>query len=207
MALVGTYADRSQKASVSDSARQYFLGLLFFVYMLNLVDRQVIYILAEPIKRDLGLADWQIGMIMGLAFALFYSVVSVPIARIAEKHDRPTIIAVSLALWSLCTALSGLAQGFVQLLLSRMGTGMGEAGCAPAAHALIADMTPREKRASALAVFSMGAPIGAFVGMAMGGLVADAYGWRMAFIVCGLPGLLLAIVVRLTMAEPRRLRH
>lgn len=189
--------------AVSPSYRNYAMGLLLLIYVMNFVDRQVVNILAEPIKRELGLLDWQVGAMSGLAFALFYTVLGLPIARAAERGHRPFIIAGALALWSMFTALCGFAQTFTQLLLARIGVGVGEAGCTPPAHSLIVDYVPKEKRASALAFYAMGTPLGGLVGMALGGLIADAYGWRMAFIVCGIPGLLLALIAGLTLVEPR----
>lgn len=189
--------------AISAGYRRYAMTMLLIVYILNFVDRQVINILAEPIKNELGLLDWQIGAMSGLAFAVFYTILGLPIARMAETGDRPRIIAAALAVWSGFTALCGLAQNFWQLILARIGVGIGEAGCTPPAHSLITDYVPREKRASALAFYSMGTPLGGLVGMALGGIVADAWGWRMAFIVCGLPGIVLAIVVALTLVEPR----
>ena len=191
---------------VSQGYRRYAMGMLLLIYTLNFVDRQVVNILAEPIKNDLGLLDWQVGAMSGLAFALFYTVLGLPIARMAETGHRPRIIAVSLALWSGFTALCGLAQTFTQLVLARIGVGFGEAGCTPPAHALITDFVAKEKRASALAFYHMGTPLGSLVGFAVGGIVADAYGWRTAFLVCGLPGLLLALLVAFTLVEPRARR-
>ncbi|MEQ1819960.1 MAG: MFS transporter [Terricaulis sp.] len=188
---------------VAAGYRNYAMGLLLLIYVMNFVDRQVVNILAEPIKRELGLLDWQVGAMSGLAFALFYTVLGLPIARAAERGHRPFIIAGALALWSLFTALCGFAQTFTQLLLARVGVGVGEAGCTPPAHSLIVDYVPKEKRASALAFYAMGTPLGSLVGLALGGLIADAYGWRAAFVVCGLPGVVLAIVVALTLIEPR----
>ncbi|MBC7769501.1 MAG: MFS transporter [Phycisphaerales bacterium] len=189
--------------AISSGYRGYAMGLLLLIYTMNFVDRQVVNILAEPIKRELGLLDWQLGAMSGLAFALFYTVLGLPIARLAERGHRPYIIAVALAVWSGFTALCGLAQNFVHLLLARIGVGIGEAGCTPPAHSLITDYVPKEKRASALAFYSMGTPLGGLIGMALGGLIADAYGWRMAFIVCGVPGVMLAVVAALTLVEPR----
>ncbi|MBA4052008.1 MAG: MFS transporter, partial [Erythrobacter sp.] len=134
------------------------LWILLTVYIFNFIDRQIVNILAEPIAKDLDLSDTQIGLMTGLAFALFYTVLGIPIARFADRQttSRPRLIAVSVAFWSVMTALCGLAQNFWQLLLARVGVGVGEAGCTPPAHSLISDMVPPEKRASALAFYSLG---------------------------------------------------
>lgn len=191
---------------VSKGYRRYAIGVLFLVYVFNFIDRQIVTILAEPIKQDLGIADWQLGLMTGTAFAIFYCTLGIPIARLAERHNRPFIIGASLAAWSGFTALCGLAQNFWQLVLARVGVGVGEAGCTPPAHSLIADYTPQEERASAMAIYSMGNPIGALIGVVTGGLIADAFGWRMAFLLVGLPGLLMAVVVIATLFEPRTRR-
>ncbi|MDP1632580.1 MAG: MFS transporter [Caulobacter sp.] len=183
--------------------RRYALWLLMIVYSLNFLDRQVVNILAEPIKRDLGLADWQLGMMTGLAFALFYTVLGLPIARLAERSNRPRIIAASIIVWSGFTVLCGFAQNFWQLVLARIGVGVGEAGCTPAAHSLITDYTPREKRASAIAFYSIGTPLGSLIGLAMGGMIADAYGWRAAFMVAGAPGVIIGALCFFTLIETR----
>lgn len=197
-------ADPCTAKSVSTAYRRYALTVLLVIYILNFLDRQIVAILAEPIKRDLKLADWQLGVMTGLAFALFYTVLGIPIARFAETGHRPRIIAVSAGLWSLFTLACGLAQNFAQLVLCRIGVGIGEAGCTPPAHSLITDYTPREKRASALAFYALGTPLGGLLGLALGGLIADAYGWRTAFLFAGLPGLLMALVAWTTLVEPRR---
>lgn len=191
-------------ATVSPAYRRYALSVLLVIYILNFLDRQIVSILAEPIKHDLHLADWQLGVMTGLAFALFYTVLGIPIARFAETGHRPRIIAVSAGLWSLFTLACGFAQNFAQLVLCRIGVGIGEAGCTPPAHSLITDYTPREKRASALAFYALGTPLGGLLGLALGGLIADAYGWRAAFLFAGLPGLLMALVAWTTLVEPRR---
>ncbi|MFM7376836.1 MAG: spinster family MFS transporter [Erythrobacter sp.] len=182
------------------------LWVLLTVYIFNFIDRQTVNILAEPIARDLDLSDTQIGMMTGLAFALFYTVLGIPIARLADRQttSRPKLIAVALALWSAMTALSGFAQNFWQLLLARIGVGVGEAGCTPPAHSLISDMVPPEKRASALAFYSLGIPVGSLLGMVIGGLLADYLGWREAFVVVELPGVALALVVWFMLRDPRR---
>jgi MFS family permease len=189
---------------LAPSARRYAIGMLLVIYIFNFLDRQIVNILAEPIKNELNLADWQLGMLTGLAFALFYTVLGIPIARYAEKADRVKIISVAVAVWSAFTVACGLATSFTQLLLARIGVGVGEAGCSPPAHSLITDYTPKEQRASALAFYSMGIPLGSLAGMALGGLIADAWGWRAAFFVAGAPGIILAIVAFLTLPEPRR---
>lgn len=189
---------------VSSGYRRYALWVLLIIYTLNFLDRQVVNILAEPIKRDLGLADWQLGMMTGLAFAIFYTVLGIPIARMAETKNRPFIIGASVAAWSAFTVLCGFTQNFWQLILARIGVGVGEAGCTPPAHSLITDYVPREKRAGAIAFYSIGTPLGTLAGMAMGGLVADAYGWRVAFMVAGAPGVLFALIAAFTLVEPRR---
>ncbi|MGQ3066062.1 MAG: MFS transporter, partial [Sphingopyxis sp.] len=135
----------------------------------------------------------------GLAFALFYTVLGIPIARFAETGDRPRIIAVAAGLWSVFTVACGFAQNFVQLVLCRIGVGIGEAGCTPPAHSLITDYTPKEKRASALAFYSLGIPLGGLLGLALGGLIADAYGWRTAFLFAGAPGVLMALIAWTTL--------
>lgn len=189
---------------VSAGYRKYALGLLLVIYTLNFLDRQVVNILAEPIKRDLGLADWQLGMMTGLAFAIFYTILGIPIARTAERSNRPLIISASVAVWSGFTMLCGATTTFWQLLLARIGVGVGEAGCSPPAHSLITDYVPRSMRASAIAFYSIGTPLGTLIGMAMGGLVADAYGWRTAFLVAGAPGVIVALVAAFTLVEPRK---
>jgi MFS family permease len=183
--------------------RGYAMSLLLAISVVNYLDRQVINILAEPIKRDLHLADWQLGMLTGLAFGVLYTFFGLPIARLAERRNRPLIIAVSAGVWSVFTMVCGMATNFVQLALARVGVGVGEAGCTPAAHSLIMDYAPPEKRSSALAFYGLGPPIGGLLGMAFGGVVADAFGWRAAFLVAGIPGLLFAVLAATTLREPR----
>jgi MFS family permease len=190
----------------AETSPRLLLWLLLIVYVFNFIDRQIVNILAEPIAQELHLSDTQIGLMTGIAFALFYTVLGLPIARYS---DRPTtnrigLISVSLTIWSAMTALSGFAQNFVQLLLARVGVGVGEAGCTPAAHSLIADVVPKEKRASALAFYALGIPIGSLLGLMIGGQLADRLGWREAFMVVGAPGVLLAGMLLLVLREPRR---
>jgi MFS family permease len=182
------------------------LFALLLVYILNFLDRQIINILAEPIKGELGLSDTQLGLLAGPAFAVFYAVLGIPIARYADnaKTNRVWLISVCLAVWSAMTALCGVAQNFVQLALARIGVGVGEAGCTPAAHSLIADSVPAEKRSSAIAFFGLGIPIGGLLGLIIGGVVNDQYGWRIALMLVGMPGILLAFVLPLLIRDPRR---
>ncbi|WP_068873999.1 MULTISPECIES: MFS transporter [unclassified Phenylobacterium] len=182
---------------------RYVMWLLLGIYIINFLDRQVLNILIEDIKLELHLTDTQMGLLGGLAFAIFYTVLGIPIARLAERKNRAVIIGSSVAVWSGFTALCATAGNFWQLLLYRVGVGVGEAGCTPPAHSLIVDYVPKEKRASALAFYSMGTPIGTLVGLIMGGLVADAYGWRAAFLVAGVPGLVFAALAFFTLKEPR----
>lgn len=192
------------KATKSPAARYYLLFMLLLVYTSNFIDRTIIGTLAQPIKEDLRLADWQLGLVSGLAFALFYSVLGLVVARYADRFNRVTIISISLAVWSAMTAVCGMAQNFVQLLLARAGVGIGEAGCSPPAHSLIADSFPPEQRATALGIYSLGIPIGALFGALAGGWIAQEYGWRMAFVLVGLPGVALAVLFKLTVREPGR---
>ena len=182
------------------------LWILLVVYIFNFIDRQIVNILAEPIARDLDLSDTQIGLMTGLAFALFYTALGLPIARYADRPttNRPRLIAIALATWSAMTALCGVAANFWQLLLARIGVGVGEAGCTPPAHSLISDMVPKEKRSSALAFYALGIPIGTLLGMLIGGFLADWVGWRRAFMVVGLPGVALALVVVWLLKDPRQ---
>lgn len=182
---------------------RYAVAMLLIAFVLNSLDRQIINIMAEPIKHDLGLKDWQIGVMTGLAFGIFYATLGIPIARLAERGNRARIISISIVVWSAFTAVSGMAQNFAQLVAARIGVGVGEAGCTPAAHSLISDIVPREKRASALGIYSMGGPIGMLLGMAIGGLIVGTAGWRVGFFVAGVPGLLLGVLVALTLKDPR----
>lgn len=183
------------------------LGLLFLVYSFNFIDRQIIGILAAPIKAELGLSDTELGLMGGLAFALFYTALGVPIALAADRVSRRSIIAVALGLWSAFTALCGLAGGFWQLFLARLGVGVGEAGGVAPSYALIADYFRPDERARALAIFSFGIPVGSALGIFFGGWVATAIDWRFAFFAVGLGGLALVPVFRMGVPEPPRGRY
>jgi len=189
---------------IGDATRRYVLGVLVVVYTFNFIDRQILSILLEPIKRELALSDTQLGLLTGFAFAAFYATLGMPIARIADRSSRRNLIAISLAVWSAMTALSGLAMNFWQLLIARIGVGAGEAGCSPAAHSMIADYYPARSRATALGIYALGIPFGTLFGLYLGGAINEAFGWRMAFFIVGAPGLLLALLVRFTVAEPPR---
>jgi MFS family permease len=182
----------------------YALGVLFVVYVFNFIDRSILNILAEPIKQDLGLYDWQIGLMGGLAFAFFYTTLGIPIARLADTRNRRNIIAICLTIWSAMTAVCGLAQNFWQLLLARVGVAVGEAGGSPPAHSMISDLFAADRRATALGIYALGIPVGTMLGNLAGGWINEVMDWRTAFIVVGLPGVLLALLLRFTVREPPR---
>lgn len=185
-------------------APAYSLVLLLVIYIVNNVDRQIMNVLVEPVKRDLGLSDGQIGWLIGGSFALFYTVAGFPIARLADRGNRRNIIAVALVVWSAMTVVCGLARTFPQLLVARIGVGVGEAGCTPPAHSMLSDTFPLAKRATAISIYGLGVPIGMLIGLAFGGYLADEVGWQAAFMVVGAPGLLLAGVAYWTLDEPTR---
>lgn len=189
---------------VKYSGKYYALILLTVVYSFNFIDRQLLAILQEGIKADLGLSDGQLGLLTGFSFALFYVIAGIPIAKWADRGNRRNIISISLFLWSLMTAVSGFVQNYVQLLLARIGVGIGEAGGSPPSHSIISDIFPAKSRASALGFYSTGVNIGILFGFLLGGWLNEIFGWRVAFMVVGAPGILLAIIVRLTLKEPIR---
>ena len=180
------------------------LLILLVAYIFNFIDRQIIGVLAVPIKAELELSDTELSLMGGIAFALFYSGLAIPIAWLADRKSRVNIIAVSVALWSTFTALCGFAQNFWQLFLARMGVGIGEAGGVAPSYALISDFYPKEKRARALAFFSLGIPIGSALGVFFGGWIASHLDWRSAFLIVGLAGLPAALLVKLFIPEPVR---
>ena len=182
----------------------YVLGVLFVVYLSNHIDRQILSILIEPIKAEFGASDTMMGFLTGPAFALFFALAGLPLARLADRGTRRTLIAVCAAVWSGLTALSGQAASYAQLALLRVGVGVGEAGCSPAAHSLISDYFPPERRGRALGLYTAGATAGAAFGLLVGGWVYHLFGWRTSFVAVGLPGLLLALLVYFTVREPPR---
>lgn len=185
-------------------AAYYALGLLTVVYSFNFIDRQLLAILQEAIKADLSLSDGQLGLLTGFAFAVFYVTAGIPIARWADHSNRRNIVALALAVWSGMTALSGLVGNYAQLLAARVGVGVGEAGGSPPSHSIISDIFPPHRRASALGFYSMGVSFGILFGFLLGGWLNEFFGWRVAFMVVGIPGVFLAVLVRYTMAEPIR---
>ena len=189
---------------MSKSYRNYVLLLLMIVYIFNFIDRQILVILQESIKMELGLSDKQLGLLSGFSFAVFYVVCGIPIARLADRYNRVNIVSASLAIWSAMTALSGLAGNFFHLLAARIGVGVGEAGASPPSHSIISDYFPHEERGRALSIYSIGIYIGILIGFLAGGWINQYFGWRTAFLVVGGPGILLAIVVKLTLREPLR---
>lgn len=184
--------------------KRFALVMLTIVYAFNFIDRQILVILQEPIKADMGLSDAQLGLLSGFTFALVYVIAGIPIAYWADWGNRRNIVALALTVWSGMTAISGFAQNYGQLLLARIGVGLGEAGGSPPAHSMISDYYPPEKRGTALSFYSMGVYIGVLLGFMLGGIIADAFGWRMAFVVVGLPGVVFAVILRLTVKEPLR---
>ncbi len=192
------------KPTYSKAYRGSVLAILVMVYTSNFIDRTIIGTLGQAIKVDLNIADWQLGVLGGLAFALLYTALGIPIARLAEKKSRVNIITICLVIWSGFTALCGTATNFLQLLLFRVGVGIGEAGCSPPAHSLISDYYPPKQRASALAVYSFGIPLGTMIGAVAGGWLVQHMGWRIAFFIVGAPGLIIALIVKLVIKEPPR---
>jgi MFS family permease len=188
----------------SKGYRRYVLFLLTIVYALNFVDRQILVILQESIKADMLLSDAQLGLLTGFAFAIFYVSVGIPIARWADVGNRKNIVAGAIAVWSGMTALSGLTQNFYQLLLARIGVGVGEAGGSPPSHSILSDYYPAKERGRAMSIYSTGVYLGILIGFIVGGWVNEHYGWRIAFFAVGLPGLLVALVVKFTLREPIR---
>jgi MFS family permease len=199
-------AEAATQPAMSNGYRNYVLFILTLIYAFNFIDRQIIGILSPFIKEDLGLTDAQLGWLKGIYFALLYTIVGIPIAWLADRYSRVNIIAISLTLWSGFTALSGMAGNYTQLALARIGVGIGEAGGSPPSHSIISDMYPKEKRAAALAIYSLGIPFGIMLAFFASAFIlrgGDA-DWRMVLYAVGLPGILLAIIMKLTIKEPVR---
>lgn len=188
-------------------AKWYIVGVLTLVYIFNFVDRQIISVLQEPMRAELGLSDTQLGLLQGLTFALFYVSMGIPLARWADVGVRRDVVALAVGVWSVMTAMCGIAQNFTQLLMARIGVGVGEAGGSPPSHSIISDLFPPGKRALPLAVYSSGITFGVFLAYVFGAWVSDHFGWRSVFIALGLPGVVLALLVRTTVREPARGRY
>ncbi len=184
--------------------RNYVLFMLTIVYVFNFIDRQVLVILQESIKKDLHLSDAQLGFLSGFTFAIFYAVLGVPIARLADRTNRRNTITLSLGLWSIMTAVSGTARNFIQLAAARIGVGIGEAGGSPPAHAMISDYFPPRRRSTALSIYSTGIYFGTLIGYIMGGYLNQRLGWRTAFFAVGAPGIFFSLLFYATVKEPRR---
>lgn len=199
-----TSAPVASFGSVSKGYRRYVLGLLTLVFVINFIDRQVLSVLIEPIKRDLHLTDTQLGLLSGLAFALFYVTAGVPMARLADLKSRRNLIAVCMIVWSSMTALCGAAANFAQLLIARIGVAIGEAGCVAPSHSILSDYYRPADRPIALSLYSAGASVGIFLGLLGGGWLTESFGWRSALVIIGLPGIAVALVVLLTLREPAR---
>ena len=189
---------------VTDRQRSYTLFMLVLVFTSSHVDRQIMGILGQPIKESLLITDTQLGLLTGIMFAVFYATLGMPMAMWADRNNRRNLISFSVFLWSLMTALCAAATNFMQLLMLRIGVGVGEAGSNPPSHSMIADLYPPEKRSTAMAIFGTGINWGILIGFLVGGWINEWYGWRTAFVVVGLPGIFLAILVRYTVKEPPR---
>jgi MFS family permease len=213
--LVGGTAEPVRATSLQDDSttpgvlhrpwyRYYVLGVLLLAYIVNVMDRGVLSILLESIKKEFGASDMALGLLGGLSFAVFYATLGIPIAMWADRWSRRNVLAIAVATWSAMTALCGMAVNFTTLVLARIGTAAGEAGGSPPSHSLIADYFEKHKRATALSVLALGVPIGTMAGNLIGGWSHDVFGWRQTFLLVGLPGLLVALLVRLTVVEPPR---
>lgn len=184
--------------------RWYVLIITMLVYTINIADRYVMSTVLEPIRLELKLSDGGIAFLTGVSLALFYVTMGIPLSWVADRYNRKNLLAASIAAWSVMTTLCGLSRGYSDLLLARIGVGIGEAGGTPACNAIVGDYFPANRRPMAMTIFALGAPIGAWLGADMAGAVANAYGWRAAFLVLGIPGILLAAVVYFTIKEPKR---
>ncbi|WP_309622930.1 MFS transporter [Novosphingobium sp.] len=187
--------------------RWYVLIVMMLVYTINIADRYVMSTVLEPIRVELGLSDGQVAFLTGVSLALFYVTMGLPLSWVADRYNRRNLLSFSIAVWSLMTALCGMAVGYWQLLLARIGVGIGEAGGTPPCNTIVADYFPPDRRTMAMTIFALGAPIGAWLGADMAGQVANAYGWHAAFYVLGVPGILLALLILFTIKEPPRGRY
>ncbi len=190
--------------ATASGARRWAVFLLLLIYVFNFIDRSIIGTLGQAIKEDLKITDLQLGLLGGLVFALFYSFLGLPIARLAERKNRVSIIALAAAFWSLMTTLCGFAQSYTHLLICRLGVGVGEAGYVPAGQSLITDYFPPNKRSTAVSIFNLGIPLGMMFGAFAAGWINKEWGWRAAFLIVGAPGLALALLFKFSVKEPPR---
>ena len=190
--------------AASSTRRYYVLALLTIIYALNFLDRTIFNVLIEPIKKEFALSDTTMGLLAGFGFVLFYSLLGIPIARVADRLNRRNIVAIAFAFWSAMTALCGMATSVASLTLARIGVGLGESAGTPASQSIVSDLFGKNERPRALGIYAIGTYLGVFLGYFIGGYVSQHYGWRMAFFTAGLPGIALAAVVWLTVAEPKR---
>lgn len=188
----------------SKGRANYALFMLFIVYAVSIMDRMILSVLQDDIKVEFGLSDTQLGLLTGFAFALFYTGLGIPIARLADRKSRVGILSLSLALWSIMTVLCGMATSFIALFLARMGVGVGEAGSGPPSQSLLADYFEKSELPKALAIYGTATSVGAMAGAIIGGLISETYGWRIAFFLVGSPGIILGLIVWLTVKEPVR---
>jgi MFS family permease len=202
--MAATQTPAAAPFSATPSYRNTVLWLLVVAYTFNFIDRTIINTIGQAIKEDLKLTDAQLGWLGGLAFAVLYTTLGIPIARVAERYSRVNIITVAIVVWSAFTALCGTATSYLQLLLYRVGVGVGEAGLSPPAHSLISDYYPPQRRASALAIYAFGIPLGTMFGAIAGGWIADNFSWQAAFMLVGLPGIAIAVIIKLVVKEPPR---
>ena len=200
----GAATNAGDRAGFRDPYTVYAMAVLFLVYVISYVDRQVLAVLIDPIKQDIGATDGQMGILAGIAFALFYATLGMPIARYADHHSRRNVIALGVAVWSAMTAVTGFARNYFEILLARIGVGVGEAAGGAPGHSIISDYFPPSQRATALALYTSGGTAGIALGLYLGGLLGDWYGWRNTFFILGTPGLLVALLVWLTVREPPR---
>lgn len=184
--------------------RSYFLALLVISYTVNFMDRQLLSILLEPIKHDLNLADWQLGALGGITFALFYVTLGLPIAKLSDRYNRLNILTIAITCWSVATAACGLATNFLQMMFARIGVAVGESAGTPPSYSMISDVYPPEKRATATGIYLTGTSIGTGLGLLVGGWASQIWGWRAAFFIVAVPGVLLAVLMKLTLKEPPR---
>ncbi len=201
---MASVAPQIEEKMPSFAQRWYVLMVMMLAYTINIADRYVMSTVLEPIRLELKLSDGGVAFLTGVSLALFYVTMGIPLSWIADRYNRKNLLAASMTIWSAMTALCGMSAGYGQLLLARIGVGIGEAGGTPSCNAIVGDYFPADRRAMAMTIFALGAPIGAWLGADMAGAVASAYSWRAAFYVLGVPGVILALVIYFTVKEPQR---